>query len=838
MPNYPYTFQLPPLNVQDIPNDGVAGEFLGINGSGVLDWLTAGGGGTGDMLKADNLLGLASYPTARTNLGLGTGDSPTFKNLVISAGTLTSDAPVTISQTWNAGSNVMTALKVVATDTASGGTSSLVDAQTTAGGSQFSVRKGVIVGNNYSSSTTYGVKTAFVSFGNYYGSGALCGSVNGLTLFAAPTINAYISIDAVLATVGNTNSALAIGAAQDTILLRDGAPNTLALRNGASAQTFNVYGTSSSSNTVYSRLAIACDTSGNATLTTQSTGTAGTVSINGVPVGLGKATAAQNALSLAIGVDTLAANTTGSNNIAIGHSALKTITTGAYNVGIGYEALSGATTSFESVAVGYQAGKGNVNRHVSIGYGADTVGPSADGVSIGWAAMYSVLGGSLNVSIGRNGGRFISGGSTQLTSGTKSLFLGCDTKALGQSQENQIVIGYDATGIGSNSVVLGNDSITKTALKGNVGIGTTAPGSALHISGALGSNITTYDSAAALKLTNTTGNSSWLLTSGVIGVVNASFSIRRDSVALPALTISGTDNVGIGTTAPATTLEVNGSLRITGVGQFGPTSTYYGLALFRVGTSTMAAQIYGDVNGLQFTSNGGADTVRILNSGNVGIGTTAPTANLVVTNSLGTGYTGTKVNIYGSVQSGGTFVDSVGNTIMASTLSVGGNGGGLDPTFNVYTGANNSRFLVTAGGNVGIGTTSPSSKLHVAGDVTLPNGGSIFFGGGFNIYGTTSGTLINGPTAFGQVSMSVNGVIKWLFNYDGLLCGGGTTAAFPALKRSSTTIQARLADDTAFAPIQGKLTTDTAYTGTVVAATGYITIYDSNGTAYRVPCAV
>jgi hypothetical protein len=67
---------------------------------------------------------------------------------------------------------------------------------------------------------------------------------------------------------------------------------------------------------------------------------------------------------------------------------------------------------------------------------------------------------------------------------------------------------------------------------------------------------------------------------------------------------------------------------------------------------------------------------------------------------------------------------------------------------------------------------------------------------------------------------------------------GGTSASFPALKRSTTTLQARLADDSAFAPIQGKLTTDTAYTGTVVAATGYITIYDSTGTAYRVPCAV
>jgi hypothetical protein len=65
---------------------------------------------------------------------------------------------------------------------------------------------------------------------------------------------------------------------------------------------------------------------------------------------------------------------------------------------------------------------------------------------------------------------------------------------------------------------------------------------------------------------------------------------------------------------------------------------------------------------------------------------------------------------------------------------------------------------------------------------------------------------------------------------------GGTTASFPAIKRSSTTLQARLADDSAFAPIQGKLTTDTAYTGTTVVPTGFITLYDSIGTAYKVPC--
>ena len=73
-------------------------------------------------------------------------------------------------------------------------------------------------------------------------------------------------------------------------------------------------------------------------------------------------------------------------------------------------------------------------------------------------------------------------------------------------------------------------------------------------------------------------------------------------------------------------------------------------------------------------------------------------------------------------------------------------------------------------------------------------------------------------------------------NLDPRMAFGGTTASFPALKRSSTTLQVRLADDNAFAPIQGKLTTDTAFTSGAITDTGYIVLYDSTGTAYKVAC--
>jgi len=72
----------------------------------------------------------------------------------------------------------------------------------------------------------------------------------------------------------------------------------------------------------------------------------------------------------------------------------------------------------------------------------------------------------------------------------------------------------------------------------------------------------------------------------------------------------------------------------------------------------------------------------------------------------------------------------------------------------------------------------------------------------------------------------------------GRLQFGGTTSSFPALKRSSTTLQVVLANDGGFTNIQGKLTTDTAYTAGSIVPTGYLTLYDSTGTAYRVPCVV
>lgn len=47
-----------------------------------------------------------------------------------------------------------------------------------------------------------------------------------------------------------------------------------------------------------------------------------------------------------------------------------------------------------------------------------------------------------------------------------------------------------------------------------------------------------------------------------------------------------------------------------------------------------------------------------------------------------------------------------------------------------------------------------------------------------------------------------------------------------------------LADDSDFTNIQGKITTETNYTAGAIVPTGYLTLYDATGTAYKIPAVL
>ena len=149
----------------------------------------------------------------------------------------------------------------------------------------------------------------------------------------------------------------------------------------------------------------------------------------------------------------------------------------------------------------------------------------------------NIMSGTLNTALGFQAGKYITDGTTpNITSGS-SLYLGANSKALADGNTNEIVIGYNATGLGSNSVVLGNSSIATTALRGDVGIGTTTPSSKLQISGA----------TPVLTITNTSlVTQDWQFRNGAINPGSRIFDIYDATVGATRLAITDDGEVRIG----------------------------------------------------------------------------------------------------------------------------------------------------------------------------------------------------------------------------------------------------------------------------------------------------
>jgi hypothetical protein len=167
----------------------------------------------------------------------------------------------------------------------------------------------------------------------------------------------------------------------------------------------------------------------------------------------------------ALGVSTLQENTTGYNNTAVGYESLTNNTTGHNNTAVGYESLAANTTGDNNTAVGNYALDKNTTatQNVAIGslvlHGITTGGYNA---AVGNGALQYVTAGAQNVAVGRAAGALLSNGLTYMLTSNNSVFIGTDTKgSASDAQTNQIVIGYNAIGNGSNTITLGNSSITK-----------------------------------------------------------------------------------------------------------------------------------------------------------------------------------------------------------------------------------------------------------------------------------------------------------------------------------------------------------------------------------------
>lgn len=136
----------------------------------------------------------------------------------------------------------------------------------------------------------------------------------------------------------------------------------------------------------------------------------------------------------------------GNNNMSLGKEQL--LITGVDNTIIGFS-TNGMTTGTRNTLVGAQAG--------------NSIESSRDNVCIGNQAARNMINAAANNNV-------IIGGlaaASQL-SVINSVILGYAARPQGEGNINSVVIGMNANGLGSNTVVLGNDLIDATYLKGEV----------------------------------------------------------------------------------------------------------------------------------------------------------------------------------------------------------------------------------------------------------------------------------------------------------------------------------------------------------------------------------
>jgi len=197
-----------------------------------------------------------------------------------------------------------------------------------------------------------------------------------------------------------------------------------------------------------------------------------------------------------------------------------------------------------------------------------------------------------------------------------------------------------------------------------------------------------------------------------------------------AMRIDSSGNVGIGTASPQTKLDVSGgSLRINEDGAGTKIITV------RSNFAGVGPAINVTTNDPLLLMTNNTERARIDSSGNVGIGTSSSAGKL-------------SVNVDASTEMI-TFRSSSGRQIFAH--EPGGNARPLTIKAQTLTYADDSstRLVVDSSGNVGIGTSSPSTFGKVAVEVagtTTPTSLTTVGPSSINLYAATNGVSTNGTT--------------------------------------------------------------------------------------------
>jgi hypothetical protein len=298
---------------------------------------------------------------------------------------------------------------------------------------------------------------------------------------------------------------------------------------------------------------------------------------------------------------------------------------------------------------------------------------------------------------------------------------------------------FAATGTFGGTITIGTNTIQGSAtttlfttgnanqlvlgVNGNVGIGEPLPSQKLTVSGGIlaTGNLTIQGLTNLATTTISTQLSVPLITSPSVLTISPSGNATT-TITGPVILASQTGNVGIGTTAPSQRLTVAGNIGIqAGANAFVGTLDNYALSLRTNNT----------------------DRIFITNTGNVGIGTTGPSEKLTVIGNIrhtgsiigGTTYSFTWMRMPSEDPNGNMLALGAGGTTI---LGSGESADAVAPNFNatdevlILSSDSAIRFItnlqngwssrvdamtITFSGNVGIGTTGPSEKLTVIGNI-------------------------------------------------------------------------------------------------------------------------